>query len=63
MVINFLETYIYIYLIIHSVHSPRGFSEIILQHWLGDFARLLIVQFTSNEEISDDAPYVSVKLR
>ena len=27
-----------------------------LQHWLGDFARLLKVQFTSTEGMSDDAP-------
>ena len=27
-----------------------------LQHWLGDFARLLKVQFTSNEAMSNDAP-------
>ena len=27
-----------------------------LQHWLGDFARLLKVQFTSNEGMSNDAP-------
>ena len=26
------------------------------QHWLGDFARLLKVQFTSNEGMSNDAP-------
>ena len=25
------------------------------QHWLGDFARLLKVQLTSNEEMSNDA--------
>ena len=28
-----------------------------LPHWLGDFARLLTVQFTSNEGMSNDAPY------
>ena len=27
-----------------------------LQHWLGDFARLLKLQFTSNEGMSNDAP-------
>ena len=27
-----------------------------LQHWLGDFARLLKVMFTSNEGMSNDAP-------
>ena len=27
-----------------------------LQHWLGDFARLLKAQFTSTEGMSDDAP-------
>ena len=27
-----------------------------LPHWLEDFARLLTVQFTSNEEMSNDAP-------
>ena len=27
-----------------------------LQHWLGDFARLLKVQFKSNEGMSTDAP-------
>ena len=35
-----------------------------LQHWLGGIAavaRLLKVQFTSNEGISNDAPYMSVK--
>jgi len=36
-----------------------------LQHWLGDFARLLKEQFTSNEGKSNDAlpPYMSVKVR
>ena len=39
------------------MHSPQGFSGIIYrQHWLGDFARLLNVQFTSTEGMSDDAP-------
>ena len=27
-----------------------------LQHWSGDFARLLKLQFTSNEGMSNDAP-------
>ena len=27
-----------------------------LQHWLGDFARPLKVQFTSNEGMSNNAP-------
>ena len=27
-----------------------------LQHWLGDFTRLLMVQFTINEGMSNDAP-------
>ena len=27
-----------------------------LQHWLGDFAKLLKVQFTSNEGLSNDSP-------
>ena len=27
-----------------------------LKHWLGDFARLLKVQFISNEGMSNDAP-------
>ena len=34
-----------------------------LQHWWRDFARLLTVQFTSNEGMSNDTPHVSVKLR
>ena len=33
-----------------------------LQHWLRDLARLLMVQFTSNKVMSNDAPYVSVKI-
>ena len=40
----------------HIIHSPQGFCRDNLQHWLGDFARLLKVQFTSNEGMSDDAP-------
>ena len=35
---------------------PSGLFRDNLQHWLGDFARLLKVQFTSNEEMSNDAP-------
>ena len=31
-------------------------SKLFREHWLGDFARLLKVQFTSNEGMSDDAP-------
>ena len=34
---------------------PQGFSGIILQHWLGDFAGPIEVQFTSNEGMSNDA--------
>ena len=50
----------------HIIHSPQGFLGIIYkhqeprvgswQHWLGDFARQLKVQFTSNEGMSNDAP-------
>ena len=37
------------------IHSPQGFSGIIYNTgW--DFARLLKVQFTSNEGMSNDAP-------
>ena len=35
---------------------PSGLFRDNLQHWLGDFARLLKVQFTSNEGMSNDAP-------
>ena len=35
---------------------PTGLFRDNLQHWLGDFARLLKVQFTSTEGMSDDAP-------
>ena len=35
---------------------PSGLFRENLQHWLGDFARLLNVQFTSNEGMSNDAP-------
>ena len=34
-----------------------------LQHWLGDFARLLKVQFTSNKRMSDDAPIIAPVMR
>ena len=40
----------------HIIHSPQGFSGIFFQHWFGDFARLLKVQFTSNEGMNNDAP-------
>ena len=36
--------------------TPSGLFGDNLQHWLGDFARLLRVQFTSTEGMSDDAP-------
>ena len=35
---------------------PSGLLRDNLQHWLGDFASLLKVQFTSNEGMSNDAP-------
>ena len=35
---------------------PSKFFRDNLPHWLGDFARLLTVQFTSNEGMSNDAP-------
>ena len=35
---------------------PAGLFRDNLQYWLGDFARLFKVQFTSNEEMSNDAP-------
>ena len=35
---------------------PTGLFRDNLQHWLRDFARLLKVQFTSNEGMSNDAP-------
>ena len=38
------------------IHSPQGLFRDNLQHWLEDFARLLKVQFTSTEGMSDDAP-------
>ena len=33
---------------------PSGLFRDNLQHWLGDFARLLNVQFTSNEGMSSE---------
>jgi len=39
---------------------PSGLFRDNLQHWLGDFARLLTVQFTSNEGMSNDALYPRV---
>ena len=35
---------------------PSGLFRNNLEHWLGDFARLLKVQLTSNEGMSNDAP-------
>ena len=35
---------------------PSGLFRNNLQHWLEDFARLLKVQFTRNEGMSNDAP-------
>ena len=35
---------------------PSGLFRENLQHWLGDFARLLKGHFTSNEGVSNDAP-------
>ena len=35
---------------------PTGLFRENFQHWLVDFARLLNVQFTSNEGMSTDAP-------
>ena len=35
---------------------PSGLFRDNLQHWLGNFIRLLNVQFTSNEGMSNDAP-------
>ena len=43
--------------------TPRIFFRDNLQHWLGDFARLLKVQFTSNEGMIKMPPYMSVKVR
>ena len=40
----------------HIIHSPQGFPGLIYNTGLGDFARLLKVQFTSNEGMSNDAP-------
>ena len=39
-----------------TIQLPSGLFRDNLQHWLGDFARLLKVQFTSNEGMSNDAP-------
>ena len=39
----------------HIIHSP-GLFRYNLQLWLGDMARLLKVQFTSNEGMSNDGP-------
>ena len=39
----------------HIIQSPGLFRDN-LQHWLGDMARLLKVQFTSYEGMSNDAP-------
>ena len=36
--------------------TPSGLFGDNLQHWLGDFARLLTVQFTSNDGMSNNAP-------
>ena len=36
--------------------TPPGLFRDCLQYWLGDFARLLKVQFSSNEGMSNDAP-------
>ena len=36
--------------------TPLGLFRDNLQHWLGDFARLLKVEFTSNEGMSNDTP-------
>ena len=38
------------------IHSPQGFSGIIYNTGWGTFARLLKMQFTSTEGMSDDAP-------
>lgn len=40
-----------------TIQLPSGLFRDNLQHWLGDFARLVTVQFTSNEGMSNDAPY------
>ena len=41
----------------HS-HSPQAIFRDNSQHWLGGFAGLLMVKFTSNEGMSNDAPYM-----
>ena len=46
-----------------NIHSTHGFSGIIDNTVRGTFARLLTVQFTSNEGMSNDVPHVSVNLR
>ena len=38
------------------IHFPHGLFRNNLQRWLGDFARLLKVQFISNEGMINDAP-------
>ena len=43
-------------------HSPQVIFRDNSQHWLGDFARLLMVKFTSSEGMSNDAPYMWVWL-
>ena len=46
----------------HIIHSPQGFSGIIYNSgW--QTARLLKVPLTSNEGMSNDALYMSVKVR
>ena len=44
------------------IHSPRGFTEIIYNNVWGDFARLLVAQFTINEEIIYECPLISVNV-
>lgn len=39
-------------------HSPRVIFRDNSQHWLGDFARLLMVKFASSEGVSNDALYM-----
>ena len=41
---------------LYIVNILLGLFRDNLQHWLRDFARLLKVQFTSNEGMSNDAP-------
>ena len=47
----------------NPVHSLQVLSGIIYNTSWRTFAKLRKVQFTSNEEMSNDAPYVSVNLR